>query len=357
MHDPMRRSCVVLRTLLPLTIAVFLLLPGCMAPAENALVFNPYASVNWDAVMLHKANLHTHTTQSDGSFEPPEAIDGYHERGYTILALTDHNRNTWPWQEYGRDPAALGMLAISGNELSRHHHTGALFCEHETDETDHDAALREVAALDGVAILYHPGRYWQPAEDAPNEVPAEVVATYTGLLSRHELVPGIEFINQGNRYPHDRLLWDALLSEMMPGRPVHGFADDDMHGIGHLGRDWTVFPLPELTEEAVRKAMLSGAFYASSVSTHPEEDRSAEGTPVIICVTHDEQAGTLSVSATVAGEPLGDAGYRWIADGEVLHVGPTLQYRDDERIGNYVRLEALGTGGTAFTNAFGFEER
>ncbi|MGM0494964.1 MAG: metallophosphoesterase [Armatimonadota bacterium] len=342
------------KTTLPLAIALCLMLTAGLALAENALVVNPYEGVDWDAFAQYKANLHTHTTQSDGKLDPSQVIDEYHQRGYDILAITDHNRNTWPWTDFERDPAEFGMLAISGNELSRHHHTGALFCQLETEETDHEAALREVAELDGLAILYHPGRYWQPAEDAPNTVPADDLAKYVELLTSHEHVAGMEIINQGNRYPHDRLLWDALLTEMMPARPVHGVADDDMHGSSQLGRDWTVFPLTELTEEAVREALVTGAFYSASVSTHPEDDRAVDGTPVIERITHDEDAGTITVEAMVGGEPLGDAGYRWIADGEALHVGPTLAYRDDERIGSYARLELLGTGGTAFTNAFGF---
>lgn len=342
------------RRSLLLVIAVCLLISAGISLADNTLVVNPYAEVDWDQFTQQRANLHTHTTQSDGSMAPAQVIDEYHERGYSILALTDHNRNTWPWQDFGREPAELGMLAISGNELSRHHHTGALFCELETEKTDHEAALKEVAALDGLAILYHPGRYWKPEEDAPNIVSAAVVKKYAGIFSRHDHLVGMEFVNGGNRYPHDRLLWDALLSEMMPERPVHGFADDDMHGMSRLGNDWTVFPLPELTEDGVRNALTTGAFYAASVSTHPADDRSVDGTPVITRISHDEEAGTLTVEATVAGEPSGDEAYRWIADGNVVHVGPTLRYRDDESIGSYARLEVLGTGGTAFTNAFGF---
>lgn len=327
-----------------------------MALAKNTLVVNPYAGVDWDQSTQYKANLHTHTTKSDGGMPPSRVIDEYHQRGYSILALTDHNRNTWPWQDFGRDPAKLGMLAVSGNELSRHHHTGALFCQLETEETDHDAALREVAANDGPAILYHPGRYWKPPEETPDTVPEKVVSNYAGIFNRHYHLVGMEIINCGNRYPHDRLLWDALLTQMMPERPVHGFADDDMHGISHLGNDWTVFPLLELTEQGVREAMKSGAFYAASVSTRPPEDQSVQGTPVINRISHNQEAGTLTVEASVQGQPLGQHGYRWIADGEVLHVGPTLHYRDDDRIDSYVRLELLGPGGAAFTNAFGFRE-
>ncbi len=38
-----------------------------------------------------KANLHTHSTISDGRFTPQQVKKMYKEKGYSILALTDHN--------------------------------------------------------------------------------------------------------------------------------------------------------------------------------------------------------------------------------------------------------------------------
>ena len=37
-----------------------------------------------------KANLHTHTTISDGKLTPEEVKAAYMERGYQIVAFTDH---------------------------------------------------------------------------------------------------------------------------------------------------------------------------------------------------------------------------------------------------------------------------
>jgi hypothetical protein len=344
--------------LLPVLIAAGLLIAGCAgdgpgsAVADNTLVVNPYADVDWSATQ-HRGNFHTHTTQSDGAMDPARVIKEYADRGYTILALTDHNRNTWPWIEYGRDPQAWGMLAVSGNELSRHHHANSLFCELETSASNLGDALEEVAGLGGLAILNHPGRYWRPTRQGT--VPASVTETYRGIFARHDHLVGMEIINQGNRYPHDRLLWDALLTEMMPARPVHAFCNDDMHGIGAMGRDWTVFRLQSLTEEAVREALRKGAFYAASISTHEKAEQSVEGTPVITRIAHDPEVGVLSIFAEVNGQPVEDGAYRWVTDGgEALHVGPELLYRDNDRIGSYVRAEIVGPGGTAFTNAFGF---
>ena len=37
-----------------------------------------------------KANLHSHTTLSDGSLTPEQSVEAYKSHGYQILALTDH---------------------------------------------------------------------------------------------------------------------------------------------------------------------------------------------------------------------------------------------------------------------------
>jgi len=42
-------------------------------------------------VQYYKANLHTHSTISDGKLSPTEVKDLYKAKGYQILALTDHN--------------------------------------------------------------------------------------------------------------------------------------------------------------------------------------------------------------------------------------------------------------------------
>ncbi|MBO7741443.1 MAG: hypothetical protein J6S21_02715, partial [Victivallales bacterium] len=60
----------------------------------------------------YKANLHCHTTRSDGKFSPQEAIKLYKDAGYDILALTDHH--TAPDLE-GLDP--MGMCLLPGAEI------------------------------------------------------------------------------------------------------------------------------------------------------------------------------------------------------------------------------------------------
>ena len=39
---------------------------------------------------FYKANLHCHTTISDGKMTPEEVKEYYRERGYSVVAFTDH---------------------------------------------------------------------------------------------------------------------------------------------------------------------------------------------------------------------------------------------------------------------------
>lgn len=43
-----------------------------------------------------KANLHCHSSNSDGSKSPQEVVDTYYDGGYDVLAITDHNVITLP---------------------------------------------------------------------------------------------------------------------------------------------------------------------------------------------------------------------------------------------------------------------
>ncbi len=62
-------------------------------------------------------DLHTHSTYSDGTFEPSQLIDYALAHGVTQLALTDHDTidGVMECQEYG---ASKGLTVIPGFELS-----------------------------------------------------------------------------------------------------------------------------------------------------------------------------------------------------------------------------------------------
>jgi len=353
------RMDVKLKLITPLRLASLLACVACIVWAVPGLAeswrvtVDPYAGVDWEADVRHHGNFHTHTTESDGSEDPGTVIDRYHGLGYDVLALTDHDRATWPWTEHGRDPGELGMVAVPGNELSRHHHTLSLFSALETGTRDHEAAMRAVEEAGGLSVLAHPGRYWRLEDGA---VPVEVRDRYLRWFDTFPSLIGMEVVNQGDRYPHDRALWDAVLAEAMPDRPVWGMANDDSHAPGHVGLNTTVMLLAEHDRAAVRAALEEGAYYFTTVTSHPRDERSREGTPAIRRIARDPGAGTIAVAADVGGERLADEAFRWISvGGAVVHRGPTLDLGTADGLAAYVRLEIRGPGGTAFTQPFGLK--
>jgi hypothetical protein len=59
-----------------------------------------------------RANLHTHSTLSDGRLAPEQVIEAYASEGYDVLAMTDHHQVNDVTQWDNR-----GMIVIQGAEL------------------------------------------------------------------------------------------------------------------------------------------------------------------------------------------------------------------------------------------------
>ncbi len=276
---------------------------------------NPYETVDWEEYQRHKANFHTHTTQSDGRMSPARVIDEYSERDYSVLAFADHNRVTWPWTAFDRDPDELGMVAVQGAEPSSHHHMGTYFCN-VPGRGDVEGTLADVREQGGIAVMFHPGRYNWAVED------------YVKLYEEWDELIGMEIYNQGDRYSNDRDTWDAVLTELMPeGAPVWGFSNDDMHTMGHLGRNWNVLLLPELSAEAVRKSMEEGRFfyvYASAGHIGPAP-------PEIDSIAVDRDEGTIRIDAAQYDS------IEWISGGHVVAQGEKSALCQDSAQAGYIR--------------------
>ena len=302
---------------------------GCRThrPATWAIQ-NPYEQVNWDQHGRYKSSLHTHTRASDGDLFPHEVIDGYQALGYDVLAITDHNLASYPWAGlsglYGkgyedRDPETVGMLDIPGNEFSRHHHMASYWTLHPGNSNEVQS-LESIHELDGQAILCHPGRYKNPVE------------WYVDLFERYDHLVGMEIYNQGDRYPGDRAKWDAVLSAIMPDRPVWGFSNDDMHRREQLGRNWNILLLPELTETSLRRGLNQGLFFF----VYAPKGHAGAVPPVIESLMVDARNGI--IQARVSGHDR----LEWISEGKVVHDGEQLNLNKVPGIGGYVRLTVYG---------------
>jgi hypothetical protein len=195
-----------------------------------------------------KANLHTHTTQSDGEQSPQAALDWYRAHGYDLLALTDH----WVLTE-GRQ-VAPDYLLIAGTELNGPgYHMVALGLDRLPDralEDDPQALALAVRQAGGMPIFAHP--YWtgQTTGDL-------LAAPAVGAIEVYNAVCDVAY---GLGYANAQ--WDEALVQ---GHRLTGLATDDVHWrYGAQGRGFCMIRAEALTKVAILEALEQGRFYAST---------------------------------------------------------------------------------------------
>ena len=227
----------------------------------------------------YKANLHCHTTLSDGEFTPEQVKAAYQKEGYSIVAYTDHDRYGWHSQLTDEDFLALAALEVEVTEedpgkewpLLRTYHLNLFDTdpaarreEKQGDLLPH-CAYGDVAALNqyiekmtqlGFLVTYnHP--YWSLQD----------WRDYSGLRGLFAM----EIYNHGCE--HDGLYgfhpqaYDEMLRS---GQKLFCLATDDNHDrqpLGHPLNDsfggFVQIASRELTYPAVIQALREGQFYWS----------------------------------------------------------------------------------------------
>ncbi|MDR5709473.1 MAG: hypothetical protein QN172_03800 [Armatimonadota bacterium] len=220
--------------------------------ARSLHILDPYAVPGREC----KAQLHCHTTASDGKLQPQEVVDRYREAGYAFLALTDHDRITWVEAPEDQDfcviPGVERTVPWPVRPLGPH--LGCLFVHRLPEGRSARALLEDVSAQGGIACLNHPswrGNLW--------------TAQWTDAVLRR--LWGYRLVEVWN--PHsdpeeDVRRWVAACRRYGPGCPVAPVASDDLHEEGDFNRGWIVVRVEAITREALRGALLRGAVYAST---------------------------------------------------------------------------------------------
>jgi len=206
----------------------------------------------------YRANLHTHSTTSDGKFTPDEVLKLYADAGYDVICLTDHMR-----LNHMEELDPHGMLLIPGVEL--HPAGGRIRRSHllavnvptdfdisvarasETGENYMQQTVDAVNAAGGLCYFAHP--YWCGFR-------AEEIAALHGLA-------GIEVYNTSTRYigrAYNMQLWDELCDM---GLPLPALAVDDTHRPRDLFMGWTEICCEKRTPECVVDALRRGSYYAT----------------------------------------------------------------------------------------------
>lgn len=343
---------------------------------EQVLHNNPYQAIDWASVNQYKSNMHTHTTQSNDpidKFTTAYVVDRYHAAGYKILALTDHDYCTYPWNLFpqmmsgvpARDPEALGMLAVPGNELSKDNtnswdeRTGGQFNHHNDFFTGRQgqefASLQEsyayTYALGGMQIINHPGQYWN-LSTTYSETDKNGPGWHATNFKTYPSLVGLEVYNQGNRRPNDRILWDQILERTMPARPVFGYSGDDTHNDEQLFRNYNMMLMEELSTDELKDAMRKGESYFCYEPKGSGEAKAPRITNIVV----DEDNKTITIEA--------DGLVHWIygtdktstsassTRSSVVGIGKTFNYTNYQ--GSYVRALITNVYGETCTQPFGF---
>lgn len=205
---------------------------------------------------FRKAQLHCHTTASDGRISPRDLLGMYKDAGYTFVAITDHNRVT----RYD-DLNGPAFLAVHGTEDTVTHllpllgpHLGRLFVDARSRRGTAQARIDATTAAGGIASLCHPtwsGNLWTARWD-----PKEAIG-----LGGYQLM---EIWNPHSRSDRDVALWHTVLRARGRSAPVWAVAVDDCHRHDQFDRGWIMAKVAEISAEALKRSLKAGAFYATT---------------------------------------------------------------------------------------------
>lgn len=237
-----------------------------------------------------KANLHCHTTFSDGAKTPAEIKEIYRKEGYNIVAYSDHNILIDHSELNDKD--FLAMLAVEYDvKKAGEANTNFRPCYHinffpkKAGQTSVPCYSPRYTREDFIGKQAHHGTedYVRSYEDVQDMIdrfaadgflvqinhPTWSLQTTSDYLHLHSFF-AVELYNHGCYVDgFDELnthVWDDLL---MSGKRVWGTATDDNHNKKPNTPYWdscggfTVIQADALTQEAVTDALEKGKFYAS----------------------------------------------------------------------------------------------
>lgn len=230
-----------------------------------------------------KANLHTHTTITDGKLTPQETKDAYKARGYQILCLTDHNVTV-----DHSDMNEPDFLMLTGIEVN-------------INTPGQTALLGKSYHLN--LIAKRPDNLWSPAKayHRHNTPPYEEKMAFEDMPLRYDP----EFINsliakaneKGFLVSYNHPVWSCqsypdyaplkglwamelrnttcivlgysenntqVYKDLLNlGNRLYPLGADDMHNANAIGGSWIMVGAPQLTYDAVIDALEKGDFYMS----------------------------------------------------------------------------------------------
>ncbi len=185
--------------------------------------------------MEARLDLHIHSFLShDGRMTQSEIVEAARAKGLQGVAICDHDRLFVPEQEDD------GFLVIGGEEFSTEYgHLLGLFLKEPVEASDFQTCVMEIHRQGGLAVLAHP---FERSADAGRLEP---------ILP---FLDGIEVWNGRANRKRKSANDEAL--QLAKSRSLPCFAGSDAHVLREIGNGFVTVTVEELTENAVKAALL-----------------------------------------------------------------------------------------------------
>lgn len=216
---------------------------------------------------LYKANLHGHTTVSDGEFSPAQIKEFYKSRGYHAVAFTDH-QVCIPHPELNDDDfvALTGIEIACGIRKSTSIHVCGIARDPKAELRHPNVIENDIGLLnDGIRLLKEKNFITTLNHPRWSGISAADIAAIQGFANM-EVVNGYELMLDG--YGDSSACYEEALRS---GRKILPFATDDNHHQSEPGkpgyeffRGFTVLKAPSLSYASLIDALDQGAFFAST---------------------------------------------------------------------------------------------
>jgi len=226
------------------------------------IAVDPYGPGQW-----YKANLHCHSTNSDGLVSPDEVVRSYKERGFQVLAITDHNYIT-PVEQY----QTADFVCIPGYEW--------------TSPTKHMTILEAKRVYPEGLLAWTGGQPFAPNDPETIQATLEDARAQRALvILAHPTTPGHEWTtSDGQRWigmyvgieAYGGGYWGQILVASKAN--VYGFYNDDNHfkeeqlsPNGVAFHKYNYIFSTELSRQEIMRSIKRGMSYATSGPTMNEE--------------------------------------------------------------------------------------
>ncbi|QGY43318.1 hypothetical protein GM418_06485 [Maribellus comscasis] len=220
----------------------------------------------------YKAALHVHTTSSDGDVDVTTRLKQYREKGFDVVAVTDH-RTTNDLSGFS-DKKFLALSSIEFHPQTysgapTHHLLGYGLPHPYTYNGDLSAQeMIDDIKSKGAKVFYaHP--YWT----GHTYIEMTEVSGYLGLEVHNEVCQDAD---SGS----GRMHWDQMLNN---GHVLSGLASDDVHKSSGVGKAWTMIKADKLDDKSILEALELGSFYASKGPEIKNYQLNSEGLIKVEC--------------------------------------------------------------------------